>query len=75
MFELPVRFVDLRLGLQIERMLGDVEVGVAAEPRQGNLRLLLQRREPLLRGIEAEVRLVVSCARVYSLRTSTALRS
>ena len=42
MVELPLRLIDLRLGLSIERMLGHRNFRIAAELGELNLGLLLQ---------------------------------
>ena len=57
--ELALRLFDLRLDLQILRMLRDVEIRIAAEPGELDLRKLTQRFELALVAIEGEVRLVV----------------
>ena len=54
--ELALRLVDLRLGLQILRVLGRRNVGIAAEPGELHLRLLLQRGELARVGFERVAR-------------------
>ena len=43
MVKLALRFVDLRLGLQVLRMLRRLDIGIAAKPGQLRRRLLPQR--------------------------------
>ena len=62
MVELPLRFVDLRFDLAIERMLGDRNVRIAVELGQLDLRLLLQRDELVLVQLQCVSRLVVKRA-------------
>ena len=60
MIELTLRLVDLRLGLQILRVLGDRNVRVAGEPGELHLRLLTEGFELVLVEFESEARLVVA---------------
>ena len=53
-----LRLVDLRLGLQILRVLRDLDIGIAAELGELNLRLLAQRFELVLVVAEGGLRLI-----------------
>src|SRR4029077_3061655 len=67
MIELALRLLDLRLRLQILRMLRRGDLRITAEPGELHLRLLAQRFELALVGGERGLRLVV-----YRLRNGAA---
>ena len=58
MVKLALGFIDLRLGLQVLRMLRRLDIGIAAKPGQLRCRLLLQRLKFALVVEQRVVRLI-----------------
>jgi len=64
--KLTLGLVELRLSLQISGMLGNRDIRIPSEFGQQHLGLIVQRLQPLERGVESGARLIEGLSRRYA---------